>query len=134
MLNRTVRSQVAERRGRLNLTNEWIPRVVTPHWKVSFFSPESSRGLNSEDEFIILVMALIRVQTHNGGLTVPFGTYIPASGTRRKEKKNWNNQHINERRVIWGGQPWLMWRQTRVHGQRLCTGELWEFVMNSVAW
>lgn len=67
-----------------------------------FFSPESPRGLNSEDEFIILVMALIRVQTHNGGPTLPFGTYIPASGTRRKEK-NWNNQHINERRVIGGG-------------------------------
>lgn len=67
----------------MNEYRAWLPRIE----KFLFFSPESPRGLNSEDEFIILVMALIRVQTHNGGPTVPFGTYIPASGTRRKGKK-----------------------------------------------
>lgn len=134
MLNRTVRSQVAERRGRLNLTNEWIPRVVTPHWKVSFFL-----------SWILPRVKLRRRVYHlgdgaNQSSDSQWRPYCslwdvhPRVWYKAKGKKNWNNQHINERRVIWGGQPWLMWRQTRVHGQRLCTGELWEFVMNSVAW
>lgn len=102
------------------------------HALKSFFFSESSRGLNSEDEFIILMMALIRVQTHNGSTTVPFGTYIPASGKEgERGKKIWNNRHkygmdLYSEGVSCGE------CEDRVYGQRLCTGELWEFIMNSV--
>lgn len=98
----------------------------------SFFFSELSRGLNSEDEFIILVMALIRVQTHNGGTTAPFGTYIPASGKRRKEKIEITDI-ITEWTYNLRGSAVANVKTGKVYRQRLCTGELWEFVMNSVA-
>lgn len=103
MLNRTVRSQVAERRGRLNLTNEWIPRVVTPHWKVSFFL-----------SWILPRVKLRRRVYHlgdgaNQSSDSQWRSYCslwdvhPRVWYKAKGKKNWNNQHINERRVIGGG-------------------------------
>lgn len=73
----------------MNEHRAWLPRIET------FLFSESSRGLNSEDESIILMMALIRVQTHNGSTTVPFGTYIPASGKEGERGKKYEITDIN---------------------------------------
>lgn len=62
----------------------------------------------------------------------PLGRTSPRLVKKAKGGKIWNNRHKYGMELYSEGVS-CGECEDRVYGQRLCTGELWEFIMNSVA-